>query len=88
MGDMVEKMQALQQVQKERRQEKASVNIEQLTAMHIPAKEQSKNVFRVDTNQGAVMYYPPSGKWQHRGRVMKGDVMQFREWLRREHFIH
>ena len=87
MGDMVEEMQALKQLRKERRQANAEVNIEQLLALHIVATEQSKNVFRIDTLEGAVMYYPPSGKWQHRGRVMMGDVIEFRDWLRRKHFI-
>lgn len=81
MGDMAEEMNALKQYHKEQREAKAAVNIDKLQAMGIPAREQSKNVFRIDTEHGAVMYYPPSNKWQHRGRVHRGDVQSFKGWL-------
>jgi len=87
MGDIAEDMYALKQYHKERRAEKAEVNIQHLTEMGIPAREQSKNVFRIDTEHGAVMYYPPSNKWQHRGRVHRGDVKSFKGWLQNNQYI-
>lgn len=87
MGDMAEEMNALKQYHKERRAEKATVNIQKLQELGIPAQEQSKNVFRIDTEHGAVMYYPPSNKWQHRGRVYRGDVQSFKGWLQNNHYI-
>lgn len=87
MGDMAEEMNALKQYHKEQREEKAAVNIDKLQQMGIPALEQSKNVFRIDTEHGAVMYYPPSNKWQHRGRVHRGDVKSFKGWLQNNHYI-
>lgn len=66
---------------------KADSNIEQLKALQIPAYEQSKNVYRVDTANGAVMYYPTSGSWQHRGRTLRGDVLAFRAWLKKKHML-
>jgi len=84
MGDMAEEMNALKAYHKEKRQEKAVVNIARLQELGIPAREQSKNVFRVDTAHGAVMYYPPSNKWQHRGKVHRGDVSSFQGWLKKQ----
>lgn len=86
MGDMAEDLNALKQYKKEQRQARAEVNIEKLKELGIPATEQSKNVFRVETIHGAVMYYPPSGKWQHRGRVERGTLEQFRDWLK-NHYL-
>lgn len=87
MGDMADDFRALKQFHKERREKRAEVNIEQLKVLGIPAQEQSRNVFRIDTIHGAVMFYPPSGKWQHRGRVMKGTLEQFRDWLKKNHYL-
>lgn len=44
-------------------------------------EEQSKGVFRVNTSRGAVMYYPGSNKWQHKGKIFRGDMGQFANWL-------
>ena len=87
MGDMAEEMNALKQHHKEQREAKAVVNIDKLQTMGIPAREQSKNVFRIDTENGAVMYYPPSNKWQHRDRVHRGDVQSFKGWLQNNRYI-
>ena len=82
MGDMREEFDALKAHLKKRREQKATVNIAKLAELGIPAHEQSKNVFRVQTPDSAVMYYPPSNKWQHRGKVFHGDVAAFHNWLR------
>lgn len=87
MGDMAEDFQALKEYHKERRSEKATVNIAKLEELGIPAREQPKNVFRIDTEHGAVMYYPPSNKWQHRGKVHRGDINSFKGWLKNQGYI-
>jgi len=81
MGDMAEDMNALKAYHKEQREARAVVNIAKLEEMGIPAHEQSENVFRIDTQYGAVMYYPPSNKWQHRGKVHRGNLDSFKGWL-------
>ena len=45
--------------------------------------EQGKGVYRVDTTWGAVMYYPHSGHWLHRGRKFPGAQAELLEWLSR-----
>lgn len=87
MGDMREEFDALKAYHKERRAERASVNIAQLQELGVPAVEQSKNVFRVQTCDGAVMYYPASNKWQHRGKVFLGVVLDFQGWLRNRGYL-
>ena len=87
MGDMREEFDALRAHLGAKRAARAVVNIESLRVLGVPATEQSKNVFRVSTPNGAVMYYPPSGKWQHKGKVMFGDVAAFQGWLRNQGFI-
>lgn len=87
MGGMAQEMNALKQHVKERREAKATFNIDALQAMGISAREQSKNVFRIDTEHGAVMYYPPSNKWQQRGRLYRGDVSAFKDWLVKNRYI-
>lgn len=87
MGDMAEDFRALKEYHKERRAEKATVNVAKLEELGIPAREQSKNVFRIDTEHGAVMYYPPSNKWQHRGKVHRGDIKSFHGWLKNHGYI-
>lgn len=87
MSDMADDFRALKAHNKEQRQGRAEVNIEQLKALGIPAHEQSQNVYRVDTERGAVMYYPTTGKWQHRGAVERGTVQQFKDWLKKKHYL-
>lgn len=86
-SEAVEIFQAMKEFHQGERQAKALVNIAKLKELNIAAHEQSKNVFRVDTRFGAVMYYPPSGKWQHKGRTMRGDVYAFRDWLKAKHLL-
>ena len=87
MGDMREEFDALKEHHKNEREARAAVNIESLGKLGIPAYEQSKNVYRVDTTAGAVMYYPTSSKWQHRGRTMRGDTSAFHGWLKKQRLI-
>jgi hypothetical protein len=87
MGDSAEDFRALSAYLKEKRQNRANVNIADLQKLGIPAREQSLNVYRVDGRQGAVMYYPTSSKWQHRGRVYWGTVVDFRGWLKKNHYL-
>lgn len=87
MSEAIEDIKALSELHKAERQVKAEVNIEQLTKLNIPAREQSKNVFRVDTKEGAVMYYPTSGKWQHKGKVFWGQVGDFKNWLKKQKML-
>lgn len=87
MSDTIEDLKALANIHKEERQAKADINVHELNKLHIPATEQSKNVFRVDTQHGAVMYYPTSARWQHRGRTVRGTVQEFRDWLKKHHML-
>ncbi len=87
MSDMVEDFKALAEFHAGERQERASVNLAELKRLNINAFEQSKNVFRIDSRDGAVMYYPTSGKWQHRGKTLRGSVEEFRAWLKKKHFL-
>ena len=82
-SETIEDYQALTEARKNWKNEVAAVNVELLKSMNIPAYEQSKNVFRIDTSQGAVMYYPTSGKWQHKGKTLRGDVKAFRDFLKK-----
>ena len=77
MGDMTEEFEALRAWKREQREERAAVNITKLKELGVNALEQSKNVFRVNTPVGAVMYYVSSGKWQHRGSVHWGNAQSF-----------
>ena len=87
MGDMREEFDALRAHLGAKRAARAVVNIESLRVLGVPATEQSKNVFRVNTPSGAVMYYPTSGKWQHKSRVMWGNVQALQGRLRNHEFV-
>lgn len=87
MSDTIEDMKAVKEVQKHWATERAEANLAALKALGIDVYEQSKNVFRMDTAQGAVMYYPAKGIWQHRGRTTRGSVQDFRTWLKNKHFL-
>jgi len=48
----------------------------------IPFTEVSKEVFKVETQYGATVYYPKHAKWIHRGKTRKGDLQAFSQWVR------
>jgi len=81
MKDLFDAMNASR---KAHREAVADENIHSLLCSGIPIREQGKNVFRVDIERGAVMYYPPSNKWQYRGKVHRGNVLEFKTWLLKE----
>lgn len=81
MSDMGEMFNAMKAYKKIKRDERAVMNEELLLKMGIPAVKQSKNVFRLTTPEGVVMYYPSSDTWQHKGKVGHGDVKSFKAWL-------
>lgn len=81
MGDMAAVFNDLKEYKREQREERASANMEQLVALGIPAQEQSKNVFRLNTEYGTVMYYVSSNTWQHKGKIARGTVHDFKNWL-------
>lgn len=87
VGDMREEFDALRAHKREQREARAVVNTESLRVLGVPATEQSKNVFWVNTPHGAVMYYPTSGKWQHKGKVMWGNVQALQGWLRNQRLV-
>ena len=87
MGDTREEFDTLKEHRKNERETRAAVNVESLAKLGIPANEQSKNAYRVDTTAGAVMYYPTSSKWQHRGRTMRGDTNAFHGWLKKQRLL-
>ena len=82
-SETVEDYKALKEAQRTWKNEHAEVNIELLKSLNIPAYQQSKNVYRVDTFHGALMFYPTSSKWQYRGKTYKGDVNALREFLKK-----
>jgi uncharacterized membrane protein (DUF106 family) len=83
MGDMAEVFNDLKAYKKEQREARAAVNTEALAKLGMAAREQSKNVFRIDTEQGAVMYYVSSNTWQHKGKVARGTAQDLKNWLRK-----
>jgi hypothetical protein len=87
MGDSAEDFRALKEYHKERRQNCADANIVEMKKLGIPAVEQDKNVYRIDGKFGAVMYYPTSSKWQHKGRVYRGTPSDFKLWLKKGHWL-
>jgi hypothetical protein len=62
----------------------ARANIEKLAAAKIPFIEQSRNTLRIVTENGPVMYYPSTNKWQHQGRNHLGDADTLIAWIRRK----
>lgn len=86
MGDMADTFRAMKAHKAEQREARAVVNIDALHKLGIPAVEQSKNVFRLKTAEGTVMYYVSSNTWQHKGKVMRGDVTAFHGWLKNKGF--
>lgn len=87
MGETTDDFNALKEFLKNERQGTAEINIVKMQSLNIPAREQSKNVFRVDSVRGAIMYYPTSSKWQHVGKIYHGSVEDFRAWLKRRNFL-
>ena len=87
MSDATEGYRDLKEAQTYWKTEQAVVNLEALKQLGIEVYEQSKNVFRMDTQHGAVMYYPTTGVWQHKGRTTRGSVQDFRTWLKNKHFL-
>jgi len=88
MGDMREEFDALKAWKKERKEKRHDHNVEQLlTDGNVPAREQSKNVWRIDMPAGAVMYYPATNCWQHKGKVYRGDVASFIGWYKKQTFV-
>lgn len=81
MGDMAEVFNGLKQYKKEQREARGQRNSALLADAGIPAREQSKGVWRVNTEQGTVMYYVSSNTWQHKGNVARGSVNDFKNWL-------
>lgn len=87
MSDSTEIFAAMKAANNQRKEERRAVNLEALQKLGIPAREQSKNVFRVDTEWGAVMYYPGTNCWQHKGKTCRGDVYKFHAWLHTQGFL-
>ena len=55
-----------------------------LKEARLPFVEQGKNVLRINTEQGVVMLFPATSKWQHHGRLHYGDTPAFIDWVRRK----
>lgn len=83
MGDMAEVFNDLKKLKAEQRESRATTAAERLAALGVDTLEQSKHVLRVITPWGskAVMYYPTSGTWQHRGKTLRGTPEQLKAWL-------
>lgn len=81
MGDMAAVFNDLKEYKREQREARAVVNMQALEKLGIAAREQSKNVFRIDTEYGTVMYYVSSNTWQHKGKVARGTSQDLKNWL-------
>lgn len=86
MGDMREEFDLLKVVKASRKANRLGMNVEFMTKHGVPAVEQSKGVWRVDTAAGAVMYYPATNCWQHKGKVCRGDAQAFAAWFKKQTF--
>ena len=81
MGDMKD---YFSELDAQRRAQKASNAIEnktKLSELRIIAVETSDNVFRLNTRDGTVMFYPSTCKWQHKGKVYHGNADKLKAWL-------
>ena len=85
--ELADDMNALKAYHKEKREARAVVNIASLAALGIPAREQSKNVFRIEHDREVCMYYPSSGKWQCKGQVFWGTPEKLKGWLMNRGFL-
>lgn len=81
MGDMAAVFNDLRKAKQEQRAKRSEVNVQALHELGITAQEQSKNVFRIETGHGAVMYYPSSSCWQYKGKIIRGNVLWLKQWL-------
>ena len=84
MGDMAEVFRDMKAATKERREKRATVNVEALNKLGFHYRVQSANVFRFETGLfgGPVMYYPTSNCWQHKGKTHRGSLEHFGGWYR------
>lgn len=87
MGEMAEIFNGMRKHTQERKDKRSENNSEALQKLGIHMREQSKNVFRMETEWGAVMYYPGSNKWQHKGKTHRGDVNKLHAWLHSQGFL-
>jgi len=86
-GTMGEFFRDWDKMKAEKKAKRLDHNVEQLlTGGNVPAREQSKGVWRVNTPAGAVMYYPATNCWQHKGKVCRGDVTAFVAWYHKQSF--
>ena len=86
MGDMREEFDALKAHTASRKAARLAMNTTLMETLGVPAVEQSKGVWRVDTPAGAVMYYPATNCWQHKGKVCRGDAQAFAAWYKNQTF--
>lgn len=68
------------------KQEITQSNKEAVAKSELPFVEQSKNVYRLNTERGAVVFYAESGKWLHRGRSFQG-FLSLVVWLKEEKLV-
>ena len=87
MGDMAEAFNDMRVHKRLQREKRSEVNEETMRALGIPARLRSKGVFRIDSEQGCVMYYPSTNKWQHKAKVMQGTPEQLKGWLQNKGFL-
>ena len=66
---------------KSRKAVRLGQNIAALRATGLAFTERSENVWRMDTEWGAVMYYPATNTFQHKGKTGHGDVPSLVRWL-------
>lgn len=81
MGEMAEIFNGFKQRRKQQREARGQRNAAVMQDVGIQAYEQSKNVYRIDTEDGAVMYYVSSNSWQHKGKAYRGQPTDLKNWL-------
>jgi hypothetical protein len=70
-----------------RKDKRMNDNVEKLKALNIDAVEQSKNVWRIESGLGTVIYWPGTNGWQFKTKTIRGDFNQFVAWLKQWGFV-
>lgn len=78
----MEEAREIRQHRRDVRMKRAGVAADLLKKHNIPAIEQSRNVFRIDSDAGTIMYYPSSKKWQLKTKTFRGSFEAFLNFLK------
>lgn len=62
-------------------------NLKTLREAGLNPAEHGKDVYKIATKWGSVVYYPYRGVWLHHGRRFNGGGAALVEWFKRNHLI-